>query len=187
MEQRRELQRLILVQPRKGGNERKASSSGVWSGGRGEDRERKKATAEKFAVSLSIPLEMSAAAVKGVVGGVGVTEGGSTTKTKRFKVKHPKRKLFRASEPLLSVFMWGVNHTVRELQHVDIPVMLMPDDFRAFSKIKVSRERERQWHSFGVQPNVVCLPGGQPRLQQGEPAQPLQGEGVLPPGVQESA
>ncbi len=45
--------------------------------------------------------------------------------------------MFRASEPLLSVFMWGVNHTVRELQHVDIPVMLMPDDFRAFSKIKV--------------------------------------------------
>ncbi len=42
-----------------------------------------------------------------------VLEGGATTKTKRFKVKHPKRKLFRASEPLLSVFMWGVNHTVR--------------------------------------------------------------------------
>ena len=41
-----------------------------------------------------------------------VLEGGATTKTKRFKVKHPKRKLFRASEPLLSVFMWGVNHTV---------------------------------------------------------------------------
>ena len=30
-----------------------------------------------------------------------VMEGLSTTKTKRFKVKHPKRKLFRASEPLL--------------------------------------------------------------------------------------
>ena len=54
----------------------------------------------------------------------------ATTKTKRFKVKHPKRKLYRASEPLLSVLMWGVNHTVRELQHVTPPVMLMPDDFR---------------------------------------------------------
>ena len=43
----------------------------------------------------------------------------------------------RSSEPLLSVLMWGVNHTVRELQHVHIPVMLMPDDFRSFSKIKV--------------------------------------------------
>ena len=66
-----------------------------------------------------------------------VMEGLSTTKTKRFKVKHPKRKLYRASEPLLSVFMWGVNHSVNELTHISIPVMLMPDDFRAFSKIKV--------------------------------------------------
>ena len=62
------------------------------------------------------------------------------TKTKRFKVKHPKRKLYRASEPLLSVFLWGVNHTVRELAHVSIPVMLMPDDFKAFSKIKVDNQ-----------------------------------------------
>ena len=40
-----------------------------------------------------------------------VMEGQSKTKTKRFKVKHPKRKLFGAKEPLLSVFMWGVNHS----------------------------------------------------------------------------
>lgn len=33
-------------------------------------------------------------------------------KKKHFRVKHQKVKLFRASEPLLSVFMWGVNHTV---------------------------------------------------------------------------
>jgi len=64
-------------------------------------------------------------------------EGLATTKTKKFRVKHPKRKLFRASEPLLSVFMWGVNHSVREQQHIHVPVMLMPDDFRSFSKIKV--------------------------------------------------
>ena len=61
----------------------------------------------------------------------------SSIKTKHIKVKHPKRKLYRASEPLLSVFMWGINHTVRELSHISIPVMLMPDDFRAFTKIKV--------------------------------------------------
>ena len=61
----------------------------------------------------------------------------STTKTKHIKVKHPKRKLYRSSDPLLSVFMWGVNHTVRELTHISIPVMLMPDDFRAYTKIKV--------------------------------------------------
>lgn len=33
--------------------------------------------------------------------------------------------------------MWGVNHTVNELNHVNIPVMLMPDDFRAFTKVRV--------------------------------------------------
>jgi len=39
-------------------------------------------------------------------------------------------------------FMWGVNHTVKELQHVSVPVMLMPDDFRAYSKVKIDN------HSF---------------------------------------
>lgn len=58
-------------------------------------------------------------------------------KKKHFKPKHQKSKLFRANEPLLSVFMWGINHTVNELNHVNIPVMLMPDDFRAFTKVKV--------------------------------------------------
>jgi 1-phosphatidylinositol-5-phosphate 4-kinase len=84
---------------------------------------------------------------------------GETTKTKRFKVKHPKRKLYRASEPLLSVFMWGANYTVRELQHVSIPVMLMPDDFKSYTKIKVDNQafnkenlpshfKVRHWVSF---------------------------------------
>ena len=58
-------------------------------------------------------------------------------KTKRFKPKHQKAKLFRASEPLLSVFMWGINHTINELTHVNAPVMLMPDDFKAHTKVKV--------------------------------------------------
>lgn len=85
-------------------------------------------------------------------------------KKKHFRVKHQKVKIFRANEPLVSVFMWGINHTVsqcdeshaqsqtfafifiwttprppqiNELSHVNIPVMLLPDDFRAFSKIKV--------------------------------------------------
>lgn len=58
-------------------------------------------------------------------------------KKKHFKPKHQKSKLFRANEPLLSVFMWGINYTVNELNHVNIPVMLMPDDFRAFTKVRV--------------------------------------------------
>jgi hypothetical protein len=67
-----------------------------------------------------------------------LVEGLSKTKTKKFKVKHPKTKVFRSNDPLLSVFMWGVNHTVRELHHINVPVMLMPDDFRSFSKIKIT-------------------------------------------------
>lgn len=62
---------------------------------------------------------------------------GSFVKKKHFKPKHQKAKVFRASEPLLSVFMWGVNHTITGLTHVNVPVMLMPDDFKAFSKIRV--------------------------------------------------
>ncbi|XP_067614221.1 phosphatidylinositol 5-phosphate 4-kinase type-2 beta isoform X4 [Eurosta solidaginis] len=58
-------------------------------------------------------------------------------KKKHFRVKHQKVKLFRANEPILSVLMWGINHTINELSHVNIPVMLLPDDFRAYSKIKV--------------------------------------------------
>lgn len=42
----------------------------------------------------------------------GIQAGLSKLKKKHFKLKHQKVKLFRANEPLLSVFMWGVNHTV---------------------------------------------------------------------------
>ena len=35
-------------------------------------------------------------------------------KKKHFRVKHQKVKLFRANEPLVSVFMWGINHTVSQ-------------------------------------------------------------------------
>ncbi|XP_070210913.1 phosphatidylinositol 5-phosphate 4-kinase type-2 alpha-like [Littorina saxatilis] len=64
---------------------------------------------------------------------------GVTAKRKQLKLKAvaPKQKLFRANEPLLSVFMWGINHTVSELNRVNINVMLMPDDFKSYSKIKV--------------------------------------------------
>ncbi|XP_067824883.1 phosphatidylinositol 5-phosphate 4-kinase type-2 beta isoform X2 [Heptranchias perlo] len=65
------------------------------------------------------------------------TASASKTKTKKKHFVAQKVKLFRASEPLLSVLMWGVNHTINELSHVQIPVMLMPDDFKAYSKIKV--------------------------------------------------
>lgn len=37
----------------------------------------------------------------------------SKTKTKKKHFIGQKVKLFRASEPILSVLMWGVNHTVK--------------------------------------------------------------------------
>lgn len=40
-------------------------------------------------------------------------------------------------EPLLSVLMWGVNHTIGQLDHVPPPGLLMPDDFKAYSKVKI--------------------------------------------------
>lgn len=55
----------------------------------------------------------------------------------KFKAVAPKLKLFRANDPQLSVFMWGINYTISGLEHVKVPVMLMPDDFKAFSKVKV--------------------------------------------------
>ncbi|KAJ6660579.1 hypothetical protein lerEdw1_017576 [Lerista edwardsae] len=73
-------------------------------------------------------------------GSVGAALGAlsaSKTKTKKKHFVCQKVKLFRASEPLLSVLMWGVNHTINELSNVPVPVMLMPDDFKAYSKIKV--------------------------------------------------
>ncbi len=33
-------------------------------------------------------------------------------KKKHIRFKHQKVKLFRANEPIISVFMWGINHTV---------------------------------------------------------------------------
>uniref|UniRef100_A0A0M3HKX7 Phosphatidylinositol N-acetylglucosaminyltransferase subunit Q n=1 Tax=Ascaris lumbricoides TaxID=6252 RepID=A0A0M3HKX7_ASCLU len=72
-----------------------------------------------------------------------------TGKRGKGKVLVPKWKLFRAKEPLLSVFMWGVNHTIGELMHVPPPGLLMPDDFRASTKIKVD------YHLFNK--FVICL------------------------------
>ncbi|EDO35742.1 predicted protein [Nematostella vectensis] len=58
-------------------------------------------------------------------------------KKKKFRAVSQKVKVFRSNDPLLSVFMWGVSHTINELAHVNVPVMLMPDDFKAYSKVRV--------------------------------------------------
>ncbi|CAF1430190.1 unnamed protein product [Adineta ricciae] len=66
---------------------------------------------------------------------------GHKIKTKsKFKVRHQKHKLFRANDPLLSVLMWGVNFTIHELETVNIPVMLLPEHFKAYVKIRIDNQ-----------------------------------------------
>uniref|UniRef100_A0A672I9Q1 Phosphatidylinositol 5-phosphate 4-kinase type-2 gamma n=1 Tax=Salarias fasciatus TaxID=181472 RepID=A0A672I9Q1_SALFA len=62
----------------------------------------------------------------------------SGTKTKKKHFVQQKVKVFRASDPVLSVFMWGVNHSINDLNQVPVPVMLLPDDFKANTKVKVN-------------------------------------------------
>jgi hypothetical protein len=50
----------------------------------------------------------------------------SETKSKKSKnknklsIKIQKKKVFRANEPLISVFMWGINYSVIRLIHFEI-------------------------------------------------------------------
>lgn len=49
----------------------------------------------------------------------------SKTKTKKKHFVAQKVKLFRASDPLLSVLMWGVNHSVRARAAAAVPFLLL--------------------------------------------------------------
>ncbi|XP_066528857.1 phosphatidylinositol 5-phosphate 4-kinase type-2 gamma [Hoplias malabaricus] len=62
----------------------------------------------------------------------------SRTKSKKKNFVQQKVEVLRASDPVLTVFMWGINHTINDLSQVPVPVMLLPDDFKASSKIKVN-------------------------------------------------
>ncbi|XP_062255403.1 phosphatidylinositol 5-phosphate 4-kinase type-2 gamma-like isoform X2 [Platichthys flesus] len=64
--------------------------------------------------------------------------GASKRKTKKKHFVQQKVEVFRAGEPVLSALMWGVNHSINELSQVPVPVMLLPDNFKASAKIKVS-------------------------------------------------
>lgn len=95
-----------------------------------------------------------------------------TWKTKKKHFVQQKVEVFRVSDPVFSVLMWGVNHSVgmcalpnvvsplhvsiglcvcmlinyesidhaqiNDLSQVPLPVMLLPDDFKASTKIKVN-------------------------------------------------
>lgn len=67
--------------------------------------------------------------------------GGKKPKNKnKLSIKIQKKKVFRATEPLMAVFMWGVNYSVNELKHVSMPELLMPDDFKAYMKVKIDNQ-----------------------------------------------
>ncbi|XP_059799014.1 phosphatidylinositol 5-phosphate 4-kinase type-2 gamma-like [Balaenoptera ricei] len=69
---------------------------------------------------------------------------GFASKTKKEHFVQQKVKVFRAADPLRSVFLWGVAHSINELSQVPPPVMLLPDDFKASSKIKVNNHLFRR-------------------------------------------
>ncbi|XP_063215309.1 phosphatidylinositol 5-phosphate 4-kinase type-2 gamma isoform X2 [Chroicocephalus ridibundus] len=83
---------------------------------------------------------MAAAAGTGTGPGTGPGLAAPRTKTKKKQKRFvPQRvKVPRAADPLLAVLAWGVNHQINELSQVPLPVMLLPDDFKASSKIKVN-------------------------------------------------
>lgn len=58
-------------------------------------------------------MEGTEAAAMATPGNLGSSVLASKTKTKKKHFVAQKVKLFRASDPLLSVLMWGVNHSVR--------------------------------------------------------------------------
>lgn len=58
-------------------------------------------------------------------GNLGSSVLASKTKTKKKHFVAQKVKLFRASDPLLSVLMWGVNHSVRARAAAAVPFLLL--------------------------------------------------------------
>ena len=95
------------------------------------------------------------------------------------QVKHPKRKLFRSNDPLLSVFMWGINHTVKVVVGLPFSCIYL---FLSLSGAAAC-EHPSDAHARRL-PGLLQGEDWQPCLQQGEPAQPLQDQGVLPTCLQ---
>merc|ERR1711970_796692 len=59
-------------------------------------------------------------------------------KKKRNHFTRQRANVLRGNDdPLASVFAWGVSHHQRELAMVPQPKMLLADDFKAYSKMKV--------------------------------------------------
>ncbi|TRY97800.1 hypothetical protein DNTS_008291 [Danionella cerebrum] len=62
----------------------------------------------------------------------------SRTKSKKKHFVHQRVEVFWASDPIITVLMWGINHTINDVFQAPMPVMLLPDDFKANIKMKVN-------------------------------------------------
>lgn len=68
------------------------------------------------------------------------------SKVKKVHAIHQK---FRSSNPVVAVLVWGINHTMDELSYVAEQPLIMRDDFKAYSKIRI----ENQFYNSDVLPS----------------------------------
>ncbi|XP_071403081.1 phosphatidylinositol 5-phosphate 4-kinase type-2 gamma-like isoform X3 [Centroberyx affinis] len=95
-------------------------------------------------------------------------------KTKKKHFVQQKVEVFRASDPVLSVLMWGVSHSINDLSQVPVPVMLLPDDFKANTKIKYCPQVFRNLRErFGIEDQDY-----QVSLARSPPVKDGEGQGV---------
>lgn len=109
----------------------------------------------------------AAGTAAGAVAAVGSALSASKTKTKKKHFVCQKVKLFRASEPLLSVLMWGANHTVRA-GGATPPAHPKPPPLRA--------PRER-----GLVPSAASSPSAMPDSLRSDPSPLSLGLGLFFP------
>eukprot|EP00037_Helgoeca_nana_P016928 m.159655 g.159655 ORF g.159655 m.159655 type:complete len:351 (+) comp23755_c0_seq1:137-1189(+) len=61
----------------------------------------------------------------------------ATVKQKRVRQVPQRQKVFRAPNPVISCAIWGLHHTMRELDTVDAQPVILPHDFKAYSKVSI--------------------------------------------------
>lgn len=61
----------------------------------------------------------------------------SKVKQKKVKQVPQRQKVFRAPNPVASCAIWGLHHAMRELDTVDAQPVVLPHDFKAYSKVAI--------------------------------------------------
>lgn len=70
----------------------------------------------------------------------GKSAAGFKPKKKAFKPKQQKKRFIRSKDPILAVLMWGIEHSINELTTSIEPSLLLSEDFKAYSKLKVENQ-----------------------------------------------